>query len=124
MKWKYVLAGVVVGLIGIGGWWVTRKPTKIHYHAGFQVYVDGVKQDFSADKYMKVDPCTIAPKTAADVQLDKGHLHDKVGDVVHIHTTGQYGVIYSIILILRLTKGTGGRLYQWGKSGKCAPDAN
>ncbi len=63
---------------------------KVHYHAGFQVYVDGVKQDFSDFKYMNLVPCSKNPKNQPpeDPQLEKAHLHDRVGDVVHIEHEG------------------------------------
>ncbi len=63
----------------------------IHYHAGFQVYVDNELQDFSDLKYMKQDPCgdkhevTESPEME---QLEKAHLHDLNGDVVHVHRDG------------------------------------
>jgi hypothetical protein len=91
MKMKYVLIGAVIGLLGVGAWYVTRKPVappQVHYHAEFQVYVNGVKQDFSADKYMDLTACRIGPETEVEKQLDKGHLHDNVGEVVHVHTNG------------------------------------
>lgn len=59
-----------------------------HYHAGFQVYVDNELQDFSDLKYMKMDPCGDAHEVTASVaeeQLEKAHLHDMNGDVVHVH---------------------------------------
>jgi hypothetical protein len=58
----------------------------IHFHAGFKVYVDNQLQDYSAEKFMDVEPCT-APghKAKVDDQLEKAHLHDQVGDVVHVH---------------------------------------
>jgi hypothetical protein len=88
MKLRVVLLAVLLVILVVGGWWLTKKLTKIHYHAGFQVYVDGEKQDFSGDQFMNNEPCSIAKETAEDIQRDKGHLHDNVGDVVHIHTSG------------------------------------
>lgn len=63
-----------------------KKPSEVHYHAGFLVFVDGVKQDFSELKYMKIEPCGTEAKE--DEQLEKAHLHDGVGDVVHVHRSG------------------------------------
>jgi len=61
-----------------------------HLHAGFTVYVDGVKQDFSNYKYMNFTPCTDHNETKGkdDEQIEKAHLHDGVGDVVHVHGEG------------------------------------
>jgi hypothetical protein len=63
---------------------------KIHYHAGFLVYVDGTLQDFSGDQYMNIDFCSIphAKETPQEIQIGKAHLHDNVGDVVHVHRPG------------------------------------
>ncbi len=60
----------------------------IHYHAGFQVYVDNELQDFADLKYMKQDPCGAKHEVTASPeleQLEKAHLHDLNGDVVHVH---------------------------------------
>ncbi len=60
----------------------------IHYHAGFQVYVDNELQDFADLKYMKQDPCGDKHEVTASLaeeQLEKAHLHDVIGDVVHVH---------------------------------------
>lgn len=68
------------------------KPKPVHFHAGFQVYKDGEMQDFSDFKYMHEAPCSIDGKpiegAKVDEQLEKAHLHDQVGDVVHAHRTG------------------------------------
>jgi hypothetical protein len=65
------------------------KPKPIHYHAGFQIYKDNKLQDFSDFKYMHEAPCTVDGKPIndphADGQLEKAHLHDHTGDVVHVH---------------------------------------
>ena len=65
-------------------------PTKVHYHAGFLVYIDGTLQDFSDVKYMNRDFCSVphTTDTPEELQIGKAHLHDNVGDVVHVHRTG------------------------------------
>ena len=62
---------------------------KIHYHAGFVVFDNNKKVDFSDYKYMNVKPCTVDEKESGeeDEQLEKAHLHDNVGDVVHVEQT-------------------------------------
>lgn len=60
---------------------------KIHYHAGFVAFENGNKLDFSDTKYMFIKPCTVEgeeDESIEDSQLEKAHLHDNVGDVVHI----------------------------------------
>lgn len=67
-----------------------KKDAHVHLHAGFQVYADGVKQDFSDFAYMSMTPCSTVKKdlTKEEKQLEKAHLHDQIGDVVHVHTAG------------------------------------
>lgn len=94
MKKKFwiVFALIDIFLI-IGGifWFLDRRDNdhkdEVHYHAGFQVYVDDVKQDFSDFKYMKIEPCG-TDHSEGDEQLEKAHLHDNIGDVVHVHRDG------------------------------------
>lgn len=57
---------------------------KIHYHAGFQVYKDNTLVDFSDLQYMNLRPCGVSSEKE-DPQIEKAHLHDGVGDVVHVH---------------------------------------
>jgi hypothetical protein len=85
------LLGAVVGVvIAVAVSWEDR-PDVPHYHAGFQVYVNNELQDFSDLKYMKLSPCgdkheiTASPE---EEQLEKAHLHDLNGDVVHVHRDG------------------------------------
>lgn len=66
----------------------TPSPEEIHYHAGFQVYKDNILQDYSDFKYMKVEPCSLdshEDTSPEEEQLEKAHLHDGIGDVVHVH---------------------------------------
>lgn len=85
----FLAIGIIV-LIGIGVSFFlkSRSQTKdIHYHAGFQVYVDGALQDFSDLKYMQLKPCGGVFEHEDD-QIEKAHLHDGVGTVVHVHRDG------------------------------------
>lgn len=63
------------------------KEKEVHLHAGFQVYVDGKLQDFSDIKYMHIEPCSTDShkEENEDEQIEKAHLHDNVGNVVHVH---------------------------------------
>lgn len=62
----------------------------VHYHAGFRIYLNGQLQDYSDARYMNFVACTdhAVRKSAAEEQLEKAHLHDSVGDVVHVHRQG------------------------------------
>jgi hypothetical protein len=65
------------------------KPKDVHFHAGFQVYVDDKLQNFSDFAYMHEKPCTVngkpLPGSNTNEQEEKAHLHDQIGDVVHVH---------------------------------------
>lgn len=62
----------------------------IHYHAGFKVYIDNQLQDYSGYQYMNYTPCTMhdSKKSKEEEQIEKAHLHEYVGDVVHVHRSG------------------------------------
>ncbi len=87
---KKIATVLVLILIGFGLALIQakrEKVQKIHYHAGFQVYKDDKLVNFSDLKYMDVKPCTVSGKAidSGNDQLEKAHLHDLVGDVVHVH---------------------------------------
>lgn len=65
----------------------SKKTEAIHYHAGFMVFKDNAQVDFSDIKYMEVKPCG-GDEHDEDEQIEKAHLHDGVGDVVHVHREG------------------------------------
>jgi hypothetical protein len=57
-----------------------------HFHAGFIVIDRGEVVDFSGPQYMHIGICAEAGHSLeVDEQLEKAHLHDGVGDVVHVH---------------------------------------
>ncbi len=60
-----------------------------HYHAEFQVYIDGEKKDLSTLDYMYFAPCRVYDFGERELEeIDRAHLHDYVGDVVHLHDDG------------------------------------
>lgn len=90
----YIIAVIGIILLGTAIFFAAKKfftPEKVHYHAGFVVFQNNKKLDFSDNKYMFIEPCTVNKKTDdsdADIQIEKAHLHDNVGDVIHIEQTG------------------------------------
>ena len=94
MKKVSIIFITLVVLIGVFYFFIHKKsfPAKpIHFHAGFVVFDNGKKVDFSNMKYMTIEPCKVDTnevQTAAEIQHDKAHLHDGVGDVVHVHVKG------------------------------------
>lgn len=93
---KLILAAIVIllvsGVIYLKKTNSSKQKTEpfVHYHAGFLVYVDGRLQDFTDFKYMNIKPCgdddehkqQLSPQ---EELKEKAHLHDGIGDVVHIH---------------------------------------
>lgn len=88
--------GIIIGLIFIVvvGYIVYARyfsiPEKRHVHAGFLVFVDGKKQDFSGVRYMSLEPCDEDDShlTRQEIQHEKAHLHDNIGFVAHSHLAG------------------------------------
>lgn len=85
---------IVILIIGLYYFFNTSRKiessseTKVHYHAGFVVFKDSKKVDYSDTKYMQIKPCLTEGQeergTAEDEQIEKAHLHDNVSDVVHV----------------------------------------
>ena len=69
-------------------------PKQIHAHAGFVVFENDKKKDFSGIKYMEIRPCKVDNSEKEEVvsdeeiQRQKAHLHENVGDVVHVEREG------------------------------------
>lgn len=90
-----IAASVLLALGGLSIFKTATTPKHMHYHAGFKVYADNKLQDFSKAQYMKENPCTVDGKPTAQTskeeeQLEKAHLHDRVGNVVHSHRDNVY----------------------------------
>ena len=81
---------LLIALIGGVFWYqnIKKENQEVHYHAGFIVYLDGKKHDFSALKYMHIEPCNEEENHQEDDHEEKAHLHDQIGDVVHVHRQG------------------------------------
>lgn len=64
---------------------------EVHYHAGFHVYENGERLDLSGFEYMTILPCSELHNHGGEKEYDASmiHLHDGVGDVVHVHADGQ-----------------------------------
>lgn len=68
--------------------------TEVHYHAGFLIYENGQQVDLSGIEYMTIQPCDQGHSShgahdSKDYDAAMIHLHDGVGDVVHVHADGQ-----------------------------------
>ena len=87
-----IVLGVAIGLVGAyAGWKLFVQPKEIfetdshkseplfHEHVDLAIVLDGEKIDLSLDKYQS---------TSYDYRDPDIHLHDGVGEVVHLHKPG------------------------------------
>ena len=84
----FAVVGILIGLVIFRNVYAQKK---VHYHAGFAIFQNNKKLDFSDIKYMYIKPCNINEKGKEeheDNQIEKAHLHDSVGDVVHVERSG------------------------------------
>ena len=89
MQKKILLTIILVVILGLILYLKYLPKKEIHYHAGFKVYIDRKEEDFSKIKYMSVLACeTEEEEHKENEQLEKAHLHDRVGDVVHVEAEG------------------------------------
>lgn len=84
---KQLLILLLVLLPLAAAYFLLRDP-HVHYHAGFLVYNDNTLVDFSETKYMELEFCNNNGTSKKDPQREKAHLHDNIGDVVHVHKKG------------------------------------
>lgn len=96
-KSLYIIwALALVAILGVTGYFVAKKllvPKKIHAHAGFVVFENNKRLNFSDDSHMKVEPCTNDGEheknhSDEEIQIEKAHLHDNVGDIIHMEREG------------------------------------
>lgn len=88
VRYQAVFPLLAIGFIG-GFLWLAgmryllvRSP-ETHYHANFAVYINDEREDFSEFTYFEeVAACTSA---YADNPKGRVHMHDQVGDVIHVH---------------------------------------
>ena len=90
MDWlvKQKLHPIIWMLIGVLLFSVFRFTTyssdDVHYHANFNIVIDGEEYMFTEfTDYVEIAACEADHEHSAE---DDGHLHDHIGDVAHIHT--------------------------------------
>lgn len=93
MRKRFLIIAALLSVLGASAsyYFANKKESEqVHYHAGFRVYIDGTLQDYQDYKYMNFVPCSEhdKKKSAAEEQMELAHLHDGVGDVVHVHRKG------------------------------------
>lgn len=57
----------------------------LHYHANFAVFIDDKQVDFSKPEFMHITPCGTEDHHDENDEDEWVHLHDNVGNVVHVH---------------------------------------
>jgi hypothetical protein len=87
---RVILVVVIIVAVSLGVWFAQSKPTleKVehpHVHAGFHLYRENELMDFSDLVYMHLESCRESEAEPVDEQVEKAHLHNGVGDVVHVH---------------------------------------
>ncbi len=94
-KFFYIVVIIVFILLGTSLIFASNNfftPKKVHYHAGFVVFQNNKKIDFSDIKYMYIEPCAINEtnknENSKTIQMEKAHLHENVGDLVHVERDG------------------------------------
>lgn len=89
MRWVYLVTGVVLGALLLGGarFAFVQPPQGVHHHANFAVFVDGERLDLSGARYMEDVAACAADPNAVRPQ-DRAHLHNDEGGVVHVHHGG------------------------------------
>lgn len=93
-RFLYITVPLIILLIIISIFFIFKNQltsAKAHYHAGFIVFQNNKKLNFSDSKYMFIEPCALNQKSSdstAVIQIKKAHLHDNVGDLVHIEHVG------------------------------------
>jgi len=91
---KLIFVFAIIILTGAGAYFIINNKTQhmedYHLHAGFVVFKDNKQVDFSDPKYMFIKPCTIGEEyeEEEDEQIEKAHLHNQIGDVVHVEREG------------------------------------
>ncbi|MDA9128884.1 hypothetical protein N9J72_00210 [Candidatus Gracilibacteria bacterium] len=77
---------LIFGIYTFGYVQASLKYIPPHFHANFAMYINGVRVDFSGDKYMEdVAGCSLSGK---ELPKDRVHLHENNGDTIHIHDDG------------------------------------
>jgi hypothetical protein len=62
---------------------VTFVDPRVHYHANFALYIDGVQDKFSDPSfYEEVSACSASEQNKPESRV---HLHENIGEVLHVH---------------------------------------
>jgi hypothetical protein len=96
---KQAVAMGIVGLllgagITLGIRFATYSPAHVHYHANFDVYINGQREVFNSPLYYEEKGGGTCTADTTLTPLGRAHMHDNVSDVVHVEdravTWGQF----------------------------------
>ena len=82
-----LIVGLLLGWLtsGVIRYIALPAPASVHYHANFQMVVDGQPVDFAQAKYMEeTTACYLS--TGKLKPRQRAHLHNNDGSTVHVHT--------------------------------------
>jgi hypothetical protein len=83
-----VILAFIVGWAAIGTLrYIKFVDPNVHFHANFIVQINGKNVDFSQAKYQEDVALCVVQGTAPSPR-QRAHLHNGVGDVVHVHLGG------------------------------------
>ena len=81
--WNLLVLGFLIWLFG---WRLVALNQPTHYHANFQIYLQGQRLDFaSANYYLEKSACLDRHQKNP---LSRAHLHDQKPTLAHIHDQG------------------------------------
>lgn len=87
-----IIVGLALILVSVGIFiavLISRVPElPVHYHANFGVFINGAQVNFAKAEYMHLRPCRVDDDPSFHDRLENIHLHDMVGNVVHVHESG------------------------------------
>jgi hypothetical protein len=83
----FLLIGIIVAILGLTALRLaTIQDTSTHFHSNFAMYLNGEEVNFAQDKYMEeVSACSLSKEV---LPKQRAHMHNKVGNLVHVHDHG------------------------------------
>jgi hypothetical protein len=87
--------GIIIGATAILSLrYFAYSPERTHYHANFDIYINGRREAFKNPMYYEEEAGGICSLDTAMTPGERAHMHDNVGDVVHVEdhavTWGQF----------------------------------
>jgi hypothetical protein len=89
IKLSPIVTGIIGLVIGVVIILVIRfatysAPEQPHYHANFAVYINGTREPFKGRGYYEETAAEMCSLQQVETSKQRAHMHDNVGDVVHV----------------------------------------